>query len=73
MPHQEEILENGSPQWNDRSLILPEDLAMIDCLVVGMKDPSVEFNKPLRSPAPSAYPWRGSTRAIFQVLDESWP
>lgn len=49
MPYQEEVLEDGRQQQNDSSLILPTDSGVIDCLIAEVKEPSVEFNKALRS------------------------
>jgi len=48
MPHQEEVLQDGRRQPNDVNLVLPEDSATVDCIIAEVKEPSVEFNKPLR-------------------------
>lgn len=48
MPYQEEVLEDGRRQLNDPNLILSEDQAMVDCVIAEVKEPSVEFNKPIR-------------------------
>jgi hypothetical protein len=50
MAEQEEVLENGQRQPNDPSLVLPQRQAAIDCIVAEVKEPSVEFNKPIRGP-----------------------
>lgn len=50
MPHQEEVLKDGRPQPNDPTLILSEDQATVDCVIAEVKEPSVEFNKPIRAP-----------------------
>jgi hypothetical protein len=46
--HQGEVLENGMHQPNDPNLILSCDEAQIDCVIAEVKEPSVEFNKPIR-------------------------
>jgi hypothetical protein len=48
MGHQEEVLENGRRQLNDKRLVLPQAEAQIDCVIAEVKEPSVEFNKPIR-------------------------
>jgi hypothetical protein len=48
MPYQVERLENGRRQRNDTTLILPEDPPKIDCIIAEVKEPSVEFNAPVR-------------------------
>jgi hypothetical protein len=47
MPYQEELLNSGV-QPNDPELVLPARLGLADCLIVEVKEPSVEFNKPMR-------------------------
>ena len=48
MPHQQEVLRDGRRQPNDPTLILPEDQAIVDCVIAEVKEPSVEFNAPIR-------------------------
>ncbi|SRR6266571_743392 len=48
MPNQEEVLENGRHQKNDLGLVLPKGKALVDCVIAEVKEPSVEFNKPIR-------------------------
>jgi hypothetical protein len=48
MADQEEVLENGRRQPNDPSLVLPQGRARVDCIIAEVKEPSVEFNKPIR-------------------------
>ncbi len=48
MPYQEEILEDGRRQPNDPALILSGQGEMVDCVIGEVKEPSVEFNRPLR-------------------------
>jgi hypothetical protein len=48
MRHQEEVLENGMHQPNDHNLVLPGDEAKVDCVIAEVKEPSVEFNRPIR-------------------------
>ncbi len=48
MPYQEEVVENGRRQPNDPSLVLPQGQTLVDCVIVEVKEPSVEFNKPIR-------------------------
>ncbi len=50
MPYQEEVLPDGRRQCNDPTLILSEDQAIVDCVIAEVKEPSVEFNKPIRGP-----------------------
>lgn len=50
MPYQEEVLPDGRRQCNDPTLILSEDQAIVDCVIAEVKEPSVEFNKPIRDP-----------------------
>lgn len=50
MPNQVEKLEGGTEQCNDRSLILPACQPLVDCVIAEVKEPSVEFNEPLRKP-----------------------
>jgi hypothetical protein len=48
MADQEEVLENGRSQPNDTSLVLPQGQGAVDCIIAEVKEPSVEFNKPIR-------------------------
>jgi hypothetical protein len=48
MPYQQELMGDGNRQPNDQTLILPEDKAVVDCVIAEVKEPSVEFNAPLR-------------------------
>jgi len=48
MPQQQEVLRDGRRQPNDPTLILPEDQAIVDCVIAEVKEPSVEFNAPIR-------------------------
>lgn len=48
MPHQEEVLPDGRRQRNDEIPILPKPIA--DCVIAEVREPSVEFNPPLRRP-----------------------
>jgi hypothetical protein len=50
MPYQEEVLENGHRQLNDLTLILPEGDSTVDCVIAEVKEPSVEFNRPIQRP-----------------------
>jgi hypothetical protein len=50
MAHQEEVLGDGRRQPNDITLILPPEMAAIDCIIAEVKEPSVEFNAPIRRP-----------------------
>jgi hypothetical protein len=51
MGNQEEVLENGRRQPNDLSFVLPKNQALVDCVIVEVKEPSVEFNRPIRGAA----------------------
>src|SRR5437867_1325209 len=48
MPYQQEILDDGRKQPNDNTLILPENPPLIDCIIAEVKEPSIEFNPPVR-------------------------
>jgi hypothetical protein len=50
MPNQHEVLADGRQQPNDPTLILPNDQALVDCVIAEVKEPSVEFNRPIRGP-----------------------
>ncbi len=48
MPHQREMLPDGREQPNDPKLVLSESEGWIDCVIAEVKEPAVEFNRPLR-------------------------
>ena len=50
MPYQAEVLEDGCEQHNDPILVLSGDQATMDFVIAEVKEPSVEFNKPIRGP-----------------------
>lgn len=51
-PHQQEVLQEEQVQErvqeNDEDLVLPEDKPLVDFVIVEVKEPSVEFNRPIR-------------------------
>jgi hypothetical protein len=48
MPYQREVLPDGREQANDPKVLLPESESWIDCVIAEVKEPAVEFNRPLR-------------------------